>query len=265
MSTMTYAVSDSLTMLRRSVRHGIRYPLMLISGLATPIILLLVFVYIFGSALGAGVEDVSAGRLGYLKYIAPSMLLLTVCYGGGTTAVTVSVDLTQGIVNRFRTMSISRGALLVGHVVGGVIRTMAAVVLVLGVALLIGYRSDATPLEWLAALGLLTFLAFALSWLMIAFGSAAKSPGGANTAALPLQLLPLLSSAFVPTAGMPSALRAIAQYQPFTPIIDTLRGLLGGAPIGNNGIVALCWCTGISIVGFVWSTAVFNRRGRTGS
>jgi len=261
MSTLSYAISDSGTMLRRSLRHGLRYPLMLISGLLTPIILLLVFVYIFGSTLAEGAGSAEQGRLAYLNYITPSMLLLTACYGGGTTAVTVSVDLTEGIINRFRTMAIFRPSLLIGHVFGGLIRTMTAVLLVLGVALALGFRSKASWVEWVAALGLIALLTFALTWLTIAFGSAAKNPGGANTMALPLQLLPLLSSAFVQTDSMPTVLRWIAEYEPFTPIIDTLRGLLKGGAIGNSGILAVTWCVAIMVVGFVWALIAFNRRG----
>src|SRR3569833_1214653 len=161
---------------------------MLLSGLLTPIVLLLMFVYLLGGALAP-----SVGTGAYIDYITPSMLLLTACYGGSTTAVTVSVDLTEGIINRFRTMAIFRPSVLVGHVLGGVLRTLCAIALVLGVALLMGYRSPAGFSSWLAAAGLLTFLTFALTWLTIAVGSSAKSPGGANSAALPLQLLPIVS------------------------------------------------------------------------
>ncbi|MFB7211612.1 ABC transporter permease [Streptomyces sp. NPDC056255] len=261
MSTLAYSVSDSMTMLRRSLRHGIRFPAMLISSLVTPVVLLLMFVYIFGGALGAGVSGAD-GRAGYLNYIAPSMVLLTVCYGGGSTAVTVSVDLTEGIIKRFRTMPISRGAVLSGHVLGGFLRTMATVTLVLAVALVMGFRPTATPAEWAAAIGVLALLSFALTWLMIAFGSAAKSPGSANTAAMPLQILPLVSSAFVPTDSMPDAVRWFAEYQPFTPVIDTLRGLLMGSAIGNSAYIALGWLVVITVVGFFWARAAFHARGR---
>ncbi|MET9971030.1 ABC transporter permease [Streptomyces sp. NPDC006356] len=263
MSSVSYAVSDSMTMLRRSLRHGIRYPVMLVSSLATPIILLLMFVYILGGTMGAGMGGGSLGRTDYLNYIAPSMILLTVCYGGGTTAVMVSVDLTEGIVKRFRTMPISRSSVLTGHVIGGTIRTLATVTLVLLVALLMGFRPNSSPVEWLAALGVLTLLSLALTWLAIAFGAQAKSPGGANTAMLPLQLLPLVSSAFVPTDSMPTPVRLFAEYQPFTPVIDTLRGLLMGSEIGNSGYAALGWMLGILLVGFLWARAAFHRRGRS--
>lgn len=258
----SYVAADSLTMLRRSLRHGIRYPVMLVSSLVTPIILLLMFVYILGGTMGAGMGG-GSGRAEYLNYIAPSMILLTVCYGGGTTAVMVSVDLTEGIVKRFRTMPISRSAVLTGHVIGGTLRTMATVSLVLVVALLMGFSPTSTPFEWLAAFGLLTLLGIALTWLSIAFGAQAKSPGGANTAMLPLQLLPLVSSAFVPTDSMPTAVRLFAEYQPFTPIVDTVRGLLMGSEIGNSGYLAMGWLIGILLVGFFWARTAFNRHGRS--
>ncbi|WP_329619749.1 ABC transporter permease [Streptomyces sp. NBC_01255] len=261
MSSSSYVVTDSMTMLRRSLRHGIRYPVMLVSSLVTPIILLLMFVYILGGTMGAGMGG-GSGRTEYLNYIAPSMILLTVCYGGGTTAVMVSVDLTEGIVKRFRTMPISRSAVLTGHVIGGTIRTMATVTLVLLVALLMGFSPTSTPVEWLAAFGVLTLLGIALTWLSIAFGAQAKSPGGAGTAMLPLQLLPLVSSAFVPTDSMPTAVRLFAEYQPFTPVIDTVRGLLMGSEIGNSGYLAMGWLIGVLLVGFLWARAAFNRRGR---
>jgi len=262
MSALGYSVSDSMTMLRRSLRHGVRFPAMLISSLVTPVVLLLMFVYIFGGALGAGVGGATDGRADYLNYIAPSMVLLTVCYGGGSTAVTVSVDLTEGIIKRFRTMPMSRGAVLTGHVLGGFLRTMATVTLVLMVALVMGFRPTATPLEWGAAIGVLALLSFALTWLMIAFGSAAKSPGSANTAAMPLQILPLVSSAFVPTDSLPTGVRWFAEYQPFTPIIDTLRGLLMGSAIDNSAYIALGWLVGVTLVGFFWARVAFHARGR---
>lgn len=262
MSSLSYSVTDSMTMLRRSLRHGVRFPAMLISSLVTPVVLLLMFVYIFGGALGAGVGGAADGRTGYLNYIAPSMVLLTVCYGGGSTAVTVSVDLTEGIIKRFRTMPISRGAVLTGHVLGGFLRTMATVTLVLAVALVMGFRPTATPVEWVAAIGVLALLSLSLTWLMIAFGSAAKNPGSANTAAMPLQILPLVSSAFVPTSSMPTGVRWFAEYQPFTPVIDTLRGLLMGSAIGNSAYIALGWLVGITVVGFFWARAAFHARGR---
>ena len=254
------AVGNTGTMLHRSLRHGVRFPMMLITGLVTPVILLLMFVYIFGGALGSGSQGMPGGRSAYLDYIAPSMILTTVCYGGGTTAMTVSVDMTEGIIDRFRTMPISQSAVMAGHVLGGVIRTLVAVALILATALGLGFRPSATPAEWAGAAGLLLLVTVGLTWLSIAFGAAAKNPSGANTAVLPLQILPLISSAFVATSTMPTPVRLFAEYQPFTPIIDTLRGLLVGGHIGHDAWIAVAWCTGAALIGFVWSRRTFSKR-----
>jgi ABC-2 type transport system permease protein len=247
-------------MLHRSLRHGLRFPMMLITGLVTPVILLLLFVDVFGGALGSGTGGMPGGRSAYLDYIAPSMFLTTVCYGGGTTAVTVSVDMTEGIINRFRTMPISQSAVMAGHVLGGIIRTLAAVGLVMAAALGLGFRPHASAGQWAAAAGLLVLVTIGLTWLTIAFGAAAKNPAGANTAVLPLQILPLVSSAFVATSTMPAPVRLFAEYQPFTPIINTLRGLLVGGPIGHDAWIAAAWCTGAALTGFVWSRRSFSKR-----
>jgi ABC-2 type transport system permease protein len=254
------AMSNSGTMLHRSLRHGLRFPMMLITGLVTPVILLLLFVYIFGGALGSGANGMPGGRSAYLNYIAPSMFLTTVCYGGGTTAVTVSVDMTEGIINRFRTMPISQSAVMAGHVLGGIIRTLVAVGLIMAAAVGLGFRPSASPEQWAAAIGLLVLVTVGLTWLTIAFGAAAKNPAGANTAVLPLQILPLISSAFVATATMPTPVRLFAEYQPFTPIINTLRGLLVGGHIGHDAWIAVAWCTGSALIGFVWSRRSFSKR-----
>lgn len=254
------AIRNSGTMLHRSLRHGWRFPLMLITGLVTPVILLLMFVYIFGGALGSGANGMPGGRSAYLNYIAPSMFLTTVCYGGGTTAVTVSVDMTEGIVNRFRTMPISQSALMAGHILGGIIRTLVAVGLIMAAAVGVGFRPHASEQQWAAAVGLLLLVTVGLTCLTIAFGAAAKNPGGANTAVLPLQILPLISSAFVATSTMPTPVRLFAEYQPFTPIINTLRGLLVGGPIGHDAWIAAAWCTGATLIGFFWSRRTFSKR-----
>jgi ABC-2 type transport system permease protein len=254
------ALGNTGTMLHRSLRHGLRFPMMLITGLVTPVILLLMFVYIFGGALGSGAGGMPGGRTAYLDYIAPSMFLTTVCYGGGTTAVTVSVDLTEGIVDRFRTMPISQSAVLAGHVLGGVIRTLTAVGLIMAAAVGLGFRTGASAQQWAAAIGLLVLVTVGLTWLTIAFGAAAKNPAGANTAVLPLQILPLISSAFVATSTMPAPVRIFAECQPFTPIIDTLRGLLVGGPIGHDAWIAVAWCVAAALTGFAWSRRSFRKR-----
>ncbi|MFF9838682.1 ABC transporter permease [Streptomyces sp. NPDC013740] len=258
MSTLSYAVSDSLTMLRRNLRHAQRYPSMTISTVIMPVMMLLLFNYAFGGAIGAGIGG--PGEDGaYIDYVAPGIILMAATAGAVATAVSVCVDMTEGIVNRFRTMSISRAAFLTGHVVGSVLQTLAAVGLVIGVALAIGFRPDASPVEWLAAIGLLTLLILALTWLSAGMGLVAKTPESASNAPLPLTFLPFLGSAIVPTDSMPTGLRWFAEYQPFTPVIETLRGLLMGTEIGTSGCLALAWCLGLGLVGYLWARSSFGR------
>ncbi|WP_214105430.1 ABC transporter permease [Acrocarpospora catenulata] len=256
MTSLSYAVSDSATMLRRNLLHARRYPAMTFSTLVMPVIILLLFNYAFGGALGAGIGD---GSVKYIDYIAPGIILMSVASGGVGTAVGVSSDLTEGIVNRFRTMAISRASFLTGHVVGGVIQTMTSVVLVVAVALAMGFRPDATALEWLAAFGLLTLLTFALTWLAAGVGLIARNPESASNIPLPFQFLPFLGSAIVPPESMPGGLRWFAEYQPFTPIIETLRGLLMGTPYGNSPVLALAWCAGLGLAGYLWARSRFQR------
>jgi ABC-2 type transport system permease protein len=170
--------------------------------------------------------------------------------------------MTEGIVNRFRTLSISRAAVLNGHVVGGVIQTMASVVLVIGVALLTGFRPTATPLEWLAAIGVLTMVVLALTWVSAAMGLVSKTVESASNAPTPLTFLPFLGSAIVPTDSMPTGVRWFAEYQPFTPVIETLRGLLLGTPIGDSAVIAIAWCAGLAVLGYFWSRAAYDRARR---
>lgn len=258
MSTLSYAVSDSLTMLRRNLRHAQRYPSMTISTVIMPVMMLLLFNYAFGGAIGAGITG-AGGDGAYIDYVAPGIILMAATAGAVATAVSVCVDMTEGIVNRFRTMSISRAAFLTGHVVGSVIQTLAAVALVIGVALAIGFRPNASPVEWLAAVGILTLLILALTWLAAGMGLVAKTPESASNAPLPLTFLPFLGSAIVPTDSMPTGLRWFAEFQPFTPVIETLRGLLMGTAIGTSGYLALAWCLGLSLVGYLWARSAFGR------
>ncbi|WP_221324831.1 ABC transporter permease [Actinoplanes sp. L3-i22] len=256
MSTLSLAVRDSSTMLRRNLLHARRYPSLTLNLLLTPIMLLLLFVYIFGDTLGAGL---GGGRAEYIAYLVPGLLLMTIGSTVIGTAVSVSTDMTEGIIARFRTMAIHRGSVLVGHVIGSVLQSVASVVLVGLVGVAIGFRStDATVLDWLAAFGLLVLFALALTWIAVGMGLISPSAEAASNNAMPLILLPLLSSAFVPIDKMPGWFQPIAEYQPFTPAIETLRGLLLGTPIGHNGWLAVAWCVGLAILGYFWSTAKFN-------
>ncbi len=189
----------------------------------------------------------------------PGILVLTVASGSVSTAVSVCMDMTEGIVARFRTMAIARVSLLTGHVLGSVIQTMVSVVLVAGVGLLMGFRATAGLAGRAGAAGLLLLLTVALTWLSVAFGLVADRPETASNLPMPLMLLPLIGSGFVPTASMPPGVRQFAEYQPFTPVTQTLRGLLMGTPVGHDWIIAIAWCVGIGVAGYLWAKAAFSR------
>ena len=258
MTTMTLALQDSATMLRRQLRHLSRNLSMTLMLLAVPIIFLLLFVYVLGGTLGDGLGG-SGGRRAYVDYVTPGILLITVAGAVQGTAVAVAMDMTEGIIARFRTMAIARVSVLTGHVLGSVLQVLFQLTVVLGVALLVGFRPEATALEWLAAAGLLTATAFALVWLAVAMGLAARTVAAASNLPVPLTLLPFFGSGFVPTDSLPAGLRWFAEYQPFTPIMETLRGLLLGTPIGADAGIALGWCAAIALAGYVWAKRLYNR------
>ncbi|WP_030209557.1 ABC transporter permease [Streptomyces sp. NRRL S-87] len=259
MSSLSLAVRDSTTMLRRNLLHARRYPSLTLNLLLTPIVLLLLFVYVFGDVMSAGIGGSGADRSDYIAYVVPGLLLMTLGSTTIGTAVSVSNDMTEGIIARFRTMAIHRGSVLIGHVVGSVLQAVASVVLVGAVGVAIGFRSDATALEWLAAFGLLVLFALALTWIAVGMGLISPNAEAASNNALPLIFLPLISSTFVPIDAMPGWFQPIAQYQPFTPAIETLRGLLLGTEIGNNGWLTLAWSLALAALGYRWSKAVFDR------
>lgn len=259
MSALSYAMSDSSTMLRRQLRHMIRYPSLTVFLVGTPVVLLLLFVYVFGGTLGAGLGGVAGGRAAYLKYVVPGILLVTIAGGAQGTAISVAMDMTEGIIARFRTMAISRASVLTGHVVGSLLQTMLSITVVLGVAVLLGFRASAGPLGWIAAIGLLALTTFAVTWLSVAFGLVTKSVETASNIPMFLMLLPFLGSGFVPTDSMPAGIRWFAEHQPFTPIMETLRGLLMGTPIGNSGVLAVGWCAAITLLGFLGAQRLYER------
>ncbi|WP_329568626.1 ABC transporter permease [Kitasatospora sp. NBC_01266] len=258
MSSLTLAVRDSNTMLRRNLLHARRYPSLTLNLLLTPMMMLLLFVYIFGNAMSASIGG--GGRSQYVAYIVPGLLLMTIGSTVVGAAVSVATDMTEGVIARFRTMAIHRGSVIIGHVVGSVLQSLASVVLVGAVGVAIGFRSThATVLDWLAAFGLLALFALALTWIAVGMGLASPNAEAASNSAMPLILLPLISSAFVPVHSMPGWFQPIAEYQPFTPAIETLRGLLLGTAIGDNWWIAILWCLGLTALGYRWSTALFNR------
>jgi ABC-2 type transport system permease protein len=224
-----------------------------------PVVLLLLFVFVFGGTLGAGLGGIEGGRAEYVAYVIPGMLLFTVAGGSQGTAIAVAMDMKEGIVDRFRTMPISRASVLTGHVVANVLQTMVAVVIVVGVAVVIGFRATTGPVEWLAAAGLLSLATLAITWISVALALVSGSVESASNLPMPLILLPFFGSGFVPTASMPDPLRWFADNQPFTPIIETVRLLLLGGEIGSGGLVAVAWCIAITLVGYVLARKLYDR------
>jgi len=244
--------SPSMVMLRRNFKHIARNPTTVFNAVLMPIVVMLMFVYVFGDAFSVGVD--------YVDYATPGLLLLAVCYGLGSVAVSVNSDVTKGIINRFKVMDIPRSAVLTGHVLASVLTNLLAVAALVGVAFALGFSPSASFVQWLGVIGLVVLLSFAAGWLTIAMGLAAKSPETAGLASLPLVMLPFFSSAISPTDKMGPGVREFAEYQPFTPIIETLRGLLNGAPHAGDVIPALAWCVGIAVVGYLWASSTFTKR-----
>jgi ABC-2 type transport system permease protein len=260
MTTLTYTVADSATMLRRNLRHLLRYPTLTVMVAATPVVLLLIFVYVFGGTLGSGLgHGALSGRAAYIAYVAPGILIYTLAMAAQGTAISVASDMTTGIIARFRTMAIARASVLTGHVLGSLIQAMLSVALVLGVAVAIGFRPTAGPLAWLAAAGLLVATAFAFTWLTVALGLAARTVESASNTPMFLFILPFLGSGFVPAGSMPAGLRWFAEYQPFTPITEALRGLLTGGPVAGHAAAAGAWCAGIALASYLWARWRYDR------
>jgi ABC-2 type transport system permease protein len=259
MTTLSYAVRDSRTMLRRNVRRMVRYPSLTLMLVGMPVVFLLLFVYVFGGTLGAGLGGPAGGRADYIAYVVPGIIAMTVAAAAQGTAITVAMDMTEGIIARFRTMAISKASVLTGHVVGSMIQTLLGMVVVIAIAVLVGFRSTAGLLGWLGVAGLLVLFTLALTWLSVAIGLGAKSVETASNGPTILVLLPFLGSGFVPTDSMPVALRWFAEYQPFTPIIETLRGLLMGTAIGNSAVLAIAWCIVITLLSYLRARSLFNR------
>jgi ABC-2 type transport system permease protein len=247
---------DCATMLRRQLRHMQRYPSMTLMLVGMPVIFLLLFVYVLGGTLGAGL---GGDRGDYATYVAPGILLMTVGAVVNGTSVSVAMDMTEGIIARFRTMAIFRPSVLTGHVLGSLIQAMLSVGVVAGIAILVGFRPAAGVGGWLAALGVVAAFSFALIWLGVALGMSASSVETASNTPMPLMLLPFLGSGFVPTDSMPAGLGWFAEYQPFTPVIETVRGLLMGTPVGGTAVAAFAWSGAIAAGSYVWAIRRYNR------
>jgi ABC-2 type transport system permease protein len=262
--TRSYALVHARIMLRRNLRHMQRYPSLTLMITLMPLVFLLLFVYVFGGTLGSGLghgmpAGLHGGRSAYANYVAPAIILMAVAAAAQGTAIAVAQDMTEGIIARFRTMAVARSSVLTGHVVGATIQTLTGVVIVTAAALAVGFRPHASPARWLAALGVVLLLTFAVTWLCVGLGLSAKSVETASNSPMFLILLPFLGSGFVPTSSLPVAIRWFAEYQPFTPVNETLRGLLTGTRIGDNLAITVAWCVGTAILSYAWSRRLYER------
>jgi ABC-2 type transport system permease protein len=245
-------MTEALTMIGRCLRLSRRNLEALITSLALPVIILLLFVYLFGGAISTGGS--------YVTYVVPGVILLAATFGAGTTAVSVSQDMSTAVIDRFRSMGIRGASVLSGQVAASVARNLVSAVLVFGVAFAIGFRPHAGPLAWLGTAGVLAIFVLAISWLAAALGLLANSPEAASGFSFLVTFLPYASSAFVPIATMPGWLQCFSRNQPVTPVIETVRGLLLGAPVANHAWAAMAWCAGITVVGVALCAVLFRRR-----
>jgi len=259
------SLGDTQVMIARSLRRSVRDPEAFITALALPVILMLLFVYVFGGAFNAGVHTAGALSGGYANYVVPGLIVLCAAYGAGTTAVAVATDMSSGIVDRFRSMPVAAWTVLAGQIVASLARNLLATALVIGVGLAVGWRPTGGPLDWLAAVALIVLFITALSWLAACFGLVAGSPEAATGATFALMFIPYLSSAFVPASTMTRVLRPIAANQPFTPLIEAMRGLwMGytstGANVGHEALLAVVYFGGILIVTAALASWLFRHR-----
>lgn len=248
------ALSDSLAMTARGMRDASRELDSLLTSILLPVFLMLLFVYVFGGAIDIDTD--------YAQYVVPGVIVLCAGFGAAGTAVAVAADMQTGVIDRFRSLPIARSSVLIGHVTTSVARNLLTTVIVIGVALITGFRPHATALDWLAAIAVLVLFILALSWVATAIGLLVKNVEAANGATFFILFLPYLSSAFVPTNTMPGPVAAIARHQPITPLIETVRGLLLDMPIGNNGWLTLVWLGGILVAGWAASVWLFASASR---
>jgi ABC-2 type transport system permease protein len=257
------ALTDSTTMLRRNLLRLRRYPGLTGFLILGPVVILVLFVYVFGGTLGAGLGEGAArgahARTAYLAYVTPTIAILTVVGIAQGIAISVAMDMTEGIVARFRTMPIARGSVLAGHVLSYAVLGVVALALLLAVAVLMGYRPAASGLEWLALTGLLLFFMLAMMWLTTGMGLAAKTVEEASNTPQIFMILPFLGSGFVPVDSMPTVVRWFAEYQPFTPVIESVRGLLEGSVDTSSIWLAMGWSTLILVGGWAWSRAQYAK------
>jgi ABC-2 type transport system permease protein len=258
--TTAYALTDTRVMIARCARRSLRDPEAFFTALMLPVVLMLLFVYVFGGAMTTG-----GPHGGYADYVVPGLIVLCAGFGAGTTAVAVATDMSSGIVDRFRSMPIRGSAILSGHIAASLARNLLATALVIGVGLGVGWRPSASPAGWAAAAAVIVVFILTMSWLAAAFGLLVRSPEAANAATFVLMFIPYVSTAFVPARTMPAVLRPIAANQPFTAVIETMRGLwMGhtstGAPVGHEAWLASVWCAAILTAAFAAASWLFRHR-----
>lgn len=249
----TYFVTDTSTLLGRSMRHIFRSVDTIITTAITPIAMLLLFVYVLGGAIDTGTDN-------YINYLLPGILLIAISSGIAYTALRLFTDMKSGIFERFHSMPIARSSVLWAHVLTSLVANAISIVIIVLVALLMGFRTSASPLAWLAVAGILMLITLALTWLAVAAGLSATSVDGATAFSYPLVFLPFISSAFVPTDTMPGPVRWFAENQPVTSIVDSIQNLFAQQPVGNGIWIALAWCIGILVVGYVLAMAAYRRK-----
>ncbi|WP_129669605.1 ABC transporter permease [Phytoactinopolyspora endophytica] len=254
-SGFVWNLADAWVLIGRSMRHTVRNGDALFMGVFLPVMLLLLFVYVFGGALEEGIA-----QFDYVNYVVPGVILLTAGFSAATTAVSVTTDMTTGVMDRFRSLPITNWIVVFGHVVASLVRNLFSTALVVGVALIIGFRPTGNVLDWVAAVGVISLFILMMTWLSVMFGLIAKTPDAASGFTFFILFLPYMSSAFVPVETMPAVLRGFAEHQPITPIIETVRGLLMGTPIGDSGWLAVAWSVGVLIIVAPISARLFRSR-----
>jgi ABC-2 type transport system permease protein len=259
MSTVatTHFVSDTLTLTGRSLRHILRSPDTIVTTAIMPVAFLMLFVFVFGGAIDIGA---GAGEGSYVNYLLPGILLITVASGVSYTAYRLFLDMKGGIFERFQSMPIARSSVLWAHVLTSLVANLVSLAVVVGVAVLLGFRSGAGVLPWLAVIGILVLFTLALTWLAVIAGLSSKSVDGASAFSYPLIFLPFLSSAFVPTESMPGPVRFFAENQPVTSIVNAIRALLEQQPVGVEIWIALAWCVGILAVAYLIAMFTYRRK-----
>jgi ABC-2 type transport system permease protein len=249
----TYFFGDTATLTGRSLRHITRSVDTIITTTIMPIAFLLLFVYVFGGAINSGSDS-------YVTYLLPGILLITIATGVSYTAFRLFLDMKSGIFERFQSMPIARSSVLWAHVLTSLVANLVSIAVVVLVAVLMGFRSPAGVLAWLEVAGILILFTLALTWMAVIPGLTAKSADGASAFSYPLILLPFISSAFVPTATMPGPVRAFAENQPVTSIVNAIRNLFAGQPVGYDIWIALAWCVGLLVVAYAFAMRTYRRK-----